>query len=652
MSFGNAAVLAVLPVALALAFLAVRRLRAQHRDPATQHIAKRWADHRGLGDTPPVLRDAARGVLLVAGVAFAVVALARPQWGEIEQQSFDPAREVLLALDLSRSMTADDVAPTRLDRAKLLVETLLDSLQGERVGLVVFAGTSFLQSPLSADYEVMRDLLTGLDPDYLPQGGTRYDLMLRASLDAFGQETEADRFLVVLSDGEAHNDAWRARLPALRKKGIRVIALGIGTAAGSILSDETGAVLKDERGAAVLSRLEADTLNALADETEGLYRDAAGWVDIAAVVDETVSRGRKGEFVEERQVLRQERFQWVLGPALLLLLLSAWLELPVVPSARLLRRTRARSQPRPVFFETPVASPSPDSPRSLGSPVWIAAILVGVAGAPSAEAASGAPGAAPTEPPVNPLVTTIGGLLERPAILAGDYAWLAEQTLDVAKEPASLPPDVRDGVIDDALAAVVAGEALDAEAADWTELKRLLEALPRQTPPPQTSDSKDGEASESETGAGDDTSESSQGGSEDEPRESSSDSSSESEDASASDAGESDEAQEAQNREGSGSDTEDAGRETPPDLPEVDDAPETGFGELADAPEPQPREPAEPTPTRLVGGGSATPDTGDHPELADALGKLQNVRDADSPAVLFERMNEGQKRPRDKGNRW
>ena len=115
---------------------------------------------------------------LCAGLALAVVALARPQWGRLDEPVFDQSREILIALDLSRSMLTPDVNPSRLERAKLLIQSLLDSLAGERVGLVIFSGTAFLQAPMSADYEILREFLPSLGPDYLPVGGTNYGAML------------------------------------------------------------------------------------------------------------------------------------------------------------------------------------------------------------------------------------------------------------------------------------------------------------------------------------------------------------------------------------------------------------------------------------------------------------------------------------------
>src|SRR5690606_22745884 len=131
----------------------------------------------------------------------------------------------------------------------------------------VFSGTAFLQSPLSADYEILREFLPALDPDFLPQGGSNYGALLEASLQAFGTSSAADRFLVILSDGEATDDDWKKQVEELKKKNIRVIGLGVGTPTGGMIPDSSGQFVKDERGAVVLSRLESATLEELARNT-------------------------------------------------------------------------------------------------------------------------------------------------------------------------------------------------------------------------------------------------------------------------------------------------------------------------------------------------------------------------------------------------
>ena len=310
---------------------ATARARTLHLDPATPAFQSKIENRKSK-------------IFLILGLALAILALARPQWGRIEVPVFDQSREILIALDLSRSMLATDIRPSRLERARLLISALLDRLKGERVGLIIFSGTAFLQSPLSADYEILREFLPQLNTTYLPEGGTNYRALLDTAINSFGATDTAggaDRFLIILSDGEATDDNWRPLADDLKQKNIRVIALGVGTEAGAVLFDGTGGYIKDDSGKAVLSRLESATLQELADKTTGIYRNASGWVDLAQLLDATVSTGRKGEFREENRIRQAERYQWPLAAALLLLAMSYWREFPVRPKPRALRPAAA-----------------------------------------------------------------------------------------------------------------------------------------------------------------------------------------------------------------------------------------------------------------------------------------------------------------------
>ena len=344
-------ILALVPVAPLLAWLVFRPKAGPGGPLRLPKVLRRWAGARAVTERSSARRRAT-GLWLGAGSALVLAALARPQWGTLEETVFDQSREVLIALDLSASMLAEDVKPTRLARAKLLIGALLDELQGERVGLAVFAGTAFLQVPMSSDYEIMRDILTGLDPSYLPQAGTDYAGMLRVANEAFGQSTAADRFLIVLSDGEAHDPDWRRALAELKKKEVKVISLGIGTAAGGLVPDSQGGVIKDGRGAAVLSKLEPATLEELAQATGGVYREASNWVDLAELIKETVAQGKTGDFSKTRDVRMAERFQWLLAPGILLLALSFALEIPSLPTRRRLALgTTTGGEPLPAPLE-------------------------------------------------------------------------------------------------------------------------------------------------------------------------------------------------------------------------------------------------------------------------------------------------------------
>ena len=344
-------ILALVPLAPLLAWLVFRGKGGKGGPLSLPRVLRRWAGARAVTDRPSAKRQAT-GLWLGLGSALVLVALARPQWGNLEEVVFDQSREVLIALDLSASMLAEDVKPTRLARAKLLISALLDELQGERVGLAVFAGTAFLQVPMSSDYEIMRDILTGLDPSYLPQAGTDYAGMLRVANEAFSQSTAADRFLIVLSDGEAHDPDWRRALEELKKKEVKIISLGIGTFTGGLVPDRQGGVVKDGRGAAVLSKLETATLEELAQTTGGAYREASNWVDLSELIQQTVEQGKSGDFTKTREVRRAERFQWFLAPGILLLALSFALEIPSLPTRRRLALgTTTAGEPLPVPLE-------------------------------------------------------------------------------------------------------------------------------------------------------------------------------------------------------------------------------------------------------------------------------------------------------------
>ncbi|NBR08647.1 MAG: VWA domain-containing protein, partial [Opitutaceae bacterium] len=439
---------------------------ARHTARAATHwpnIARAWAGafEVSLGAKHTTAETRPR-LWLWFGLTLCLIALARPQWGLIEEQVFDQSREVLIAVDLSRSMLAADVKPSRLDRSKLLIQSLLDGLKGERVGLVLFAGTAFLQSPLSSDYEILREFLPAMNPDYLPEGGSNYKAMLETSIQAFGTST-ADRYLIVLSDGESTDEDWKSLTDGLKQKGIRVIGLGVGTTAGSFITDAAGGFIKDERGAVVLSRLNSATLQELAQVTGGAYTDASAWVNLAGLLKKTVEAGRKGEFSEKNAARLMERYQWFLAPGVLLLLISFWAEFPVRPRERALPLgpTRGRS-----ITQVTAA---------------LLIIFLVMAPSPSADAAEGS-----QDTLAKPLVTAVARLAENNALAASDCAELAQTTITYGQRVKTAQQHPAENVVRDALQAVDLGEKLERKAADWPHLRQELEALlKKEEPPPE-----------------------------------------------------------------------------------------------------------------------------------------------------------------------
>ncbi len=428
-------------------------------------IARAWA---GAFDVSLGARhttaDSRPRLWLWLGLMLCAVALARPQWGVLEEKTVDQSREVLIALDLSRSMLAQDVKPSRLERSKLLIQSLLDNLKGERVGLVLFAGTAFLQSPLSSDYEVLREFLPALNPDYLPEGGSNYKAMLESSMQAFGTST-ADRYLIILSDGESTDENWKDLTPALKAKGVRVIGLGVGTAQGSFIPDGSGGLLKDDRGAVVMSRLNSSTLQDLAQMTGGAYTDASAWVDLPGLLTKTVDAGKKGDFAEKSTARFAERFQWFLAPGLVLLLISFWAEFPVRPRERALPLAKAGGGRREARGEPPIAA----AVSALLCIFWLSAL--------SSQLPARAAEEQPSDTLAAPLSKTVARLAEKPGLTAKDCAELAETTVTYGQRVKSAQQQPPEPVIRDALQAVDLGEKADAKAADWPKLRQDLQDL-------------------------------------------------------------------------------------------------------------------------------------------------------------------------------
>lgn len=560
-------------------------------------------------------------------LACAALALARPQGATLATPSVIQARDVLVAVDVSRSMLADDVAPTRLGRARLLVRNLADELRGERLGLLPFAGTAFLQSPLSADYEIFRTFLDELGPDMIPAGGSNFAALLRAADEAFGPADSAapdaparpDRFLVVLSDGEAEDDTWRPLAQKLAGRGVRVLALGLGTAAGAMVPDGQGGLTKDERGAAVLSRLNPATLQDLARVTDGAYRDASGWVDLPALLRETVARGRASRVTTDTAPRRQELFAWFLAPALALLGYSLFREFPA----------------------TPRVSANPLRP----SPAALARLL------PFALAVHGSlvlgPWSFGAEPPADPLVELVGRLAAAPELGAPDLARLAALTAErgeQAKQPAAAPSaPLPEGAVHDALAAVSAGQAADPRAADWPALRKRLEAL--LAPPPKQEQQQQPQQNQPKP---DDQKQKPDDQKTDSPQQSSPENSEKS-----SDSENSSSDPEQPDTSPSGGTSKPGSENAKPlgDLANPEEKPSDSAAQPAPSDEPAPDE----EPAQQAGGVSASGRPSDDesgassaaldPGLVIPQQRLERVRDSDAPARLFQLLQESENPP-------
>ena len=211
--------------------------------------------------------------ILMLALALLIVATARPQYGQKEKTIKRQGCEVMVALDISNSMLAEDVAPNRLDRAKQMLSKMMDGMVDDKVGLIVFAGEAFTQLPITCDYVSAKMFLNTISPSLIATQGTAIGAALQRAIISFGeQESEAGRAIILITDGENHEDDAIAAANKARELGIKVLVVGIGKPEGSpIPKPGTNDYFKDRSGQVVVSRLNEEMCQQIAQAGQGIY---------------------------------------------------------------------------------------------------------------------------------------------------------------------------------------------------------------------------------------------------------------------------------------------------------------------------------------------------------------------------------------------
>lgn len=268
-------------------------------------------------------RQKLRMILFAAAIALILLALARPLYGFTEEEFTRRGVDILVAIDTSRSMLARDVPPDRLTRAKLAALDLMELARGDRLGLIAFAGTAFLQCPLTIDWVAFQESVNALDTEIVPQQGTALARVVDTAIDALDDQSDNFRALVILSDGEDHEAGLEEAAQRARDAGLRIYAVGVGTPEGDRipLRNERGETvyLKDDLGQTVVSKLNPDALRQLAQATGGEYIPLQGAEPMKLLYENRIALLPQVEYGARLGRLYFERFQWPLGLAILLL---------------------------------------------------------------------------------------------------------------------------------------------------------------------------------------------------------------------------------------------------------------------------------------------------------------------------------------------
>ncbi len=312
---------------LAIPVLAVLFARAEQRGVTKlrEFVSPRLLPQ--LAATVNRSRRVLRFALLMLGLALAIVSLARPQWGYIYEDVKRKGLDLLFAVDTSRSMLSNDVQPNRLERVKLAAQDLVNQLQGDRVGLIAFAGRAFLQAPLTIDYEAAVESINDLDTKTIPEGGTNISEAINLAVNTFGKSAAGNRALIIFTDGEELNGDAAKTAKSATDAGVRIFTVGVGTPQGSLIpinSDDGGtAFVKDSAGQVVKSKLDEKRLREVAQATGGFYLHLD---DGPRTMSQLYSQGlanMKAADIDARLGRRPiERYEWPLGAAMLALTMS------------------------------------------------------------------------------------------------------------------------------------------------------------------------------------------------------------------------------------------------------------------------------------------------------------------------------------------
>ena len=307
--------LAVIPVLALLRFMMTRTQKKR---------LKKFGDPQLVRQLMPDVsrwRPAVKFWLLQAALALIIVMLARPQFGTRISHEKRQGIETLIAMDISNSMLAEDVTPSRLDRCKMMVENLVDNFTDDKIGLIVFAGDAFIQLPITSDYVSAKMFLADIQPSMIRTQGTDIALAIRKAQNSFTQEENIGKAIIVITDGEDHEGGAVEAAKEARKKGMRVYVLGVGSDGGSPTPDGNGGYMKDRSGNTVMTRLNQDMCRQIAQAGGGAYIHVDNNSDAQRQLDNELAKLAKKETESTVFSEYDEQFQAV-GILVLLLLIA------------------------------------------------------------------------------------------------------------------------------------------------------------------------------------------------------------------------------------------------------------------------------------------------------------------------------------------
>lgn len=293
---------------------------------------KRFTNAKMLARIAPnssTFKSVLKLIFFLIGISFLIISLVNPKMGTKLKTVKREGVDVVFALDVSKSMLAEDVAPNRLEKAKQIISKTIDKLGSDRVGIIIYAGNAYPLLPITTDHAAAKMFLQNANPDMVSSQGTAINEALNLTKTYYNNDEQTNRFLVIISDGEDHQEETKELAQNISKEGVKVYTVGIGSEKGApIPIKRNGALIgykKDNKAQTVITKRKSDVLQSIAKASNGKYIDGNKTSNPVKILKEIINKAQKSEFETKQFSDYKDQFQWFLGIGLLFLMIDLFL---------------------------------------------------------------------------------------------------------------------------------------------------------------------------------------------------------------------------------------------------------------------------------------------------------------------------------------
>ena len=290
---------------------------------ATEELLKKLSPEKSV--FKPILKM----IIFLIGLAFLIVSLTNPKMGTKIETVKRQGVDIVFALDVSKSMLAEDIAPNRLEKSKQIISKIIDKLGSDRIGIIIYAGNAFPLLPITTDHGAAKMFLQSANPNMVSSQGTAINEAIKLATTYYDNDEQTNRFLFIISDGEDHQDDASSAIAQATKGGIKTYTIGVGTENGGPIPLKSRGVLqgykKDNKGETVITKMNAKTLENIAEGGKGNYVLGNKTQQTVDYVEKLLVKAEKSEFESTQLSDYKDQFQWFVGFGLLFLIIDAFM---------------------------------------------------------------------------------------------------------------------------------------------------------------------------------------------------------------------------------------------------------------------------------------------------------------------------------------